>query len=152
MVHEFEYRPELAELKLRAILPGPTTIPEIKAYKYTKSTDEITTVPLSQKACRDRYSGAVHQVALRTIHEVFESDRRGLIKTISLEVGTDTVDPATGHQTYIPFVAVGTERESFLKLKLSAVVPELTLERMGAALSKNPHALVAAEISGIRRS
>jgi len=41
----------------------------------------------------------VHQVALRSFHEVFEADRRGLIRSISLEVGTETIDPATGVET-----------------------------------------------------
>ncbi len=152
VTHEFEFNPSSAELRLRALVPGPDTIPEIKAFKYTKSTDEITPTSLSQKVCRDRYAGAVHQVALRSIHEVFEADRRGLVRTISLQVGTETVDPATGRQTYVPFVAVAAERESFLKFNLSAVIPALTLEHLGAAVSKNPYGLLAAETSGVRRS
>lgn len=150
--HQFGFEPPSAELRLRVLVPGPDRIPEIKAYKYTKSTDELTTVPLPQKACRDRYANAVHQVALRSIHEVFECDRRGLIKTISLEVGTETIDPATGRQAYIPFVAVGALRDAFLEFDLSAVVPSLTLERMGAAISKNPYGLAPAQICGVRRS
>ena len=83
---------------------------------------------------------------------MFLSDRRGLIKTISLEVGTNTIDPATGQRTYVPFVIAGAERESFLAFDLSAVVPALTLGRLGAAVSKNPFDLVAVERTGIRRS
>jgi len=150
--HEFEFDPSTAELRLRVLVPGPVGIPTIKSYKYLKATDEITSTPLSQKECRDRYAGAVHQVALRSFHEVFESDRRGLIKTISLEVGTNAIDPATGLRTYVPFVIAAAERESFLAFELSAVVPALTLGRLGAAVSKNPYSLVAAERSGVRRS
>ena len=151
-VHEFEFDPMTAELRLRVLVPGPSEIPETKSYKYTKATDDIASTSLSQKECRDRYAGAIHQVALRSLHEVFESDRRGLIKTISLEVGTNTIDPATGQQTYVPFVIGGAERESFLKFELSAVVPALTLGRLGAVVSKNPYGLAAAERSGVRRS
>jgi hypothetical protein len=152
VAREFEFDPSTAELSLRVLVPGPGEIPAIKSYKYAKATDEITSTSLSQRGCRDRYSGAVHQVALRSFHEVFESDRRGLIKTISLEVGTDTIDPATGQRTYVPFVIAAAERESFLAFQLSAVVPALTLGRVGAAVSKNPYGLVAAERSGVRRS
>lgn len=152
VTHEFEFDPASAELKLRVLVPGPDTIPETKAYKYTKSTDQITSTSMSQKACRDRFASVVHQVALRSTHEVFEADRRGLIKTISLEVGSNTIDPATGLPTYVPFVVAGAERELFLTFDLSAVVPMLTLERLGAAVSKNPYGLVAAETSGIRRT
>lgn len=149
--HEFEFEPSTAELTLKVLVPGPDKIPEIKAYKYTKSADEITATPLPQKACRDRYESAVHQVALRSIHEVFEADRRGIIATISLEVGTQAVDPATGRTTYMPFVVVGAERASFIAFDLSAVIPARTLERLGASISKNPYALIATETSGVRR-
>lgn len=149
--HEFEFDPASAELRLRVLVPGPDSIPEIKAYKYTKATDEITSTDLPQKQCRDRYTSAVHQVALRSFHEVFEADRRGLIKTISLEVATNTIDPATGRDTYDPFVVAGAERKAFLAFDLSAVVPALTLGHLGAAVSKNPYGLVAAERSGVRR-
>lgn len=152
VTYEFDFEPSSAELVLRALVPSPSTIPEIKGYKYTKSTDEITATPLSQKVCRDRYAGVVYQVALRSIHEVFESDRRGLIRTISLEVGTEAIDPATGRQIYVPLVVVGVQRETFLEFDLAAVVPALTLDRLGAAVSKNPYSLVATQASGVRRS
>jgi restriction system protein len=84
--------------------------------------------------------------------EVFEADRRGLIRWISLEVGTETIDPATGVETYIPFVAVGADRDTFTSLNLAAVVPVETLQHLGAALSKNPAGLVPADVKGIRKS
>lgn len=150
--HDATFESSTAELQVRALVPGPDAVPDVKAYKYTKASDEITTTALSQKACKDRYAGAVHQVALRTMHEIFEADRRGLIQAISLEVGTETIDPATGNHTYIPFVAVAADRETFLGFDLSAVVPTATLEHLGAAVSKNPLGLVAADTSGVRRS
>jgi len=150
--HDFEFDAATAELRLRVLVPGPDKVSATSAYKYTRSSDEITATSLSQKACKERYAGAVHQVALRSMHEVFEADRRGLIKTISLEVGTETIDPATGREGYILFVAAGAERDSFLELDLSNVVPAATLSHLGAAVSKNPFDLVAADASGIRSS
>jgi restriction system protein len=149
--HEFEFEPTTTELHLRVLVPGPSEIPDIKAYKYSKASDQITTTTLSQKESRERYASAVHQVALRSFHEVFEADRRGLIQIISLEVGTQTIDPATGTHTYVPFVIAAAERQRFLAFDLSAVVPALTLGHLGAAVSKNPYALVSAERAGVRR-
>ncbi len=150
--HDFTFDPSTAELRMRVLVPPPSMVPDIKACKYTKSTDEITTTALSQKACKDRYSGAVQQVALRSLHEIFEADRRGLIKAVSLEVGTETTSPATGKAAYVPFVAVAAERDTFVDFDLSAVVPAATLDHLGAAVSKNPYALVAADTTGVRRS
>jgi restriction system protein len=152
VTHEFEFEQATAELRLRVLVPGPSEISDIKAYKYSKASDEITSTTLSQKECRERFANAVHQVALRSFHEVFESDRRGLIQTISIEVGTNTVDPATGKPTYVPFIIAAAERQAFLAFDLSAVVPALTLGHLGAAVSKNPFGLVSAERAGVRRA
>ena len=150
--YDFDFDPATAELRLRVRVPSPDTLPDTKSYKYTRSSDEITKSTLSQKARKDRYSGAVYQVALRSLHEVFEADRRGIIKTVSLEVGTYTTDPATGRDRFILFVATGAEREAFLELNLSNVVPAATLVHLGASISKNPFGLVNADASGIRSS
>lgn len=150
--HDFEFDPATAELRLRVLVPSPDRVPSTNAYKYKKSTDEIMSTELSKKACKDRYTGAVMQAALRSLHEVFEADRRGLINTISLEVGTETIDPATGREAYILFVAVGAKRDSFLELGLANVVPAATLGHLGAAVSKSPYDLVVVDSSGIRQS
>lgn len=150
--HDFEFDPTTAELRLRVLVAAPDKVPSTSAYKYTKSSDEITATALSQRASKDRYASAVHQVALRTMHEVFEADRHGHIKTISLEVSTETIDPATGREVYVLFVAAGAERDSFIELDLANVVPAATLSHLGAAVSKNPFGLVAASGSGIRSS
>ena len=150
--HDFDFDPNTAELRLQVRVPSPDSLPDTKSYKYLKSSDDITKTTLSQKDRKDRYSGAVYQVALRSLHEVFEADRRGIIRTISLVVGTYTTDPATGRDGFIPFVATGAERDAFLELNLPNVVPAATLVRLGASISKNPFGLIAANVSGIRSS
>ena len=152
VTHEFSFDAATAELRLRVTIPPPGEVPAIKGYKYVKASDEVVEVPLSQKEARERYASAVHQVALRTFHEVFESDRRGLISTISLETGTETVDPATGRRGFIPLVIAAAERERFLQIDLSGVVPASTLAHLGAAVSKNPYGLVGVEKAGARRA
>lgn len=150
--HESTFEPSAAELHVRVAIPTPTEIPSVKAYRYVKKNDDIVSSELSQKARKDRYSSAVHQVAIRSIHEVFEADRRALIKTVSLRVGTNTTDPATGKLQFIPFAVVAAERDSFLEFDLSGVVPKSTLEHLGGALSKDPYGLTPADTSGVRRT
>jgi restriction system protein len=67
--HEFSFEPATAELSLQCLIPPPSEVPTVKAYKYNRSADEITETALPQKAAKDRYAGAVHQVALRSLHE-----------------------------------------------------------------------------------
>jgi len=146
------FDPETAELSLRVIIPGPDQVPTTKTYRYVKASDEIAASPLAAKDLKDRYAGIVHNVALRSIHEVYEADRRGLIHGVSLELGTETINPATGRETYVQFLAVAVSRDEFLKLDLTAVVPAATLDHLRAVVSKNPYGLAAVDGGGVRRA
>ncbi|EKX55710.1 hypothetical protein D516_3980 [Rhodobacter sp. AKP1] len=152
VTHEFSFAPETAELRMRVTIPAPDSFPAIKAYKYVRTSDEIRDVPMSQAEINKRYSSVLHQVAIRSLHEVFEADRRGLIRTISLEVGTKARHPATGRLDFLPFVGVSAERDSFTEFDLSGLVPLATLKHLGAAISRDPVALVAADVTGVRKS
>ncbi|WP_460801893.1 hypothetical protein [Microbacterium sp. GXF6406] len=149
---EAEFDPSQAELSMRVLVPGPELIPAINHFKYTKSTDEISPVAATQKETKERYASLINNVALRSLHEVFEADRRGIIQSISLELGTETISPATGLPTYVPFIAVAARREEFDKFDLSSVVPAATLEHLGATVSKSPYTLVPISSAGIRRA
>ena len=149
--HEFAFDSAQGELTLKAGVPAPSSMPSIRQYKYIKARDEITETAQSQKEQRERYANAVAQVAVRTLHEIFEADRAGRIQTISLTVATQTIDPGTGRMTDIPFVAVASDRATFEAFDLSNVVPGATLVHLKAAVSKNPFGLVAIDLSkGVR--
>lgn len=150
--HSADFDPATAELKLRVTIPGPDRFPTVKGYRYVKASDEISPSQSTQKDTKERYAKAVNDVALRSLHEVFEADRRGLIRGISLELGTETINPATGREFYVRFVAVATSRDRFWELDLSSVVPSATLAYLNAVVSKNPLALVGVEADGVRRA
>jgi restriction system protein len=149
--YEFEFDAELGELTVVVVVPPPSAIPSVKAYKYVAASDEIRQTPCSQKEQRDRYNGAVAAVAVRTFHEVFESDREGRIQTMSLTVQTETVNPATGLVEAFPLVAAATDRKDFSMYELRNVDPAQTLPHMRALVSKNAFGLKPiSTASGIR--
>jgi len=140
--HDYEFDPDTRELTLTVLIGPPDRLPPEKAYRYVKAKDEITATALPKKDLKERYASIVHQVALRALHEIFEADRAGKIQTITLEVATDTKNPATGLARRVAFVGVGADRDSFLTFDLHNIVPAATLEHLGAAASKNPYELV----------
>ncbi|SKC68954.1 hypothetical protein [Okibacterium fritillariae] len=150
--HEARFDPATSELALTAIVPAPESIRTVKSYRYVRASDEIAETQSSKKDVNDRYASAIHQVALRSLHEIFEADRRGIIQAISLQVGPRTKDPATGRQMFLPLVAVTSARETFMDFDLGGVVPSATLQHLGAAVSKNPFSLVTIDPAGVRRS
>jgi restriction system protein len=139
--YEFEFDSELGELTVTVVIPPPSAVPSVRAYKYIEKTGEIRETPCTQKEQRDRYNGAVAAVAIRTFHEVFESDRDGRIQTISLTVQTETLNPATGLNEVFALVAAAADREDFAKYDLRNVDPAQTLVHMRALVSKNAFGL-----------
>jgi len=135
--HDFTFDPEFGELTVAVIVPPPSDMPVVKAYKYVAASDEIRVVECSQKEQRERYNRAVAAVAVRTFHEVFESDRAGRIKTISLTVEAEAVNHATGLIDTYRFVAAAADREEFSQFKLENVNPIETLSYMRSSVSKS---------------
>ena len=149
--HDYEFDPETRELDLTVSIAPPAELPAENSYRYVKAKDEIVATALPKKDLKARYASVVYEVALRTLHEIFEADRTARIGTISLRVATHAKNPATGLQTQIVFVGVAAERDSFMAFDLHNVVPLATLEHLGAAASKNPYELVGIdEAPGVR--
>jgi restriction system protein len=149
--HDFTFDSALKELVLSVLVPVPQSIPAVKEYKYVRAKDEIVPTALTQKVQKERYASAVAQVALRSLHEIFEADRAERIQTISLTVACEAIDAATGLMKRTPLVAVGADRATFLTFDLSNVVPLATLQHLGALVSKNPFDMVAIDTSkGVR--
>lgn len=149
--HDFEFDSELKELALTVLVSPPSRLPTEKEYRFVKAKDEISATSLPKKELKDRYAGAVYQVALRSLHEIFEADRAGHINTIALTVATEAIDPATGLSKRTSLVAVGGERASFMTYDLSNIVPLASLEHLGASTSKSPYDVVGIDASqGVR--
>jgi restriction system protein len=148
--HEATFDPDTSELRLQVIVPAPDAIRTVKGFRYVKANDEIAETQLSKKDANDRYAGALHQVALRSLHEIFEADRRSLIQAISMQVGPNAKDPATGREKFMPLIAVSAPRDKFMDIDLASVVPVATLQHLGAAVSKTPSSLTVVDAAGIR--
>lgn len=148
--YDFTFNSKLRELTLTVLVPAASALPTVKEYKYVRAKNEIVPSGLTLKALKDRYTSVVCQIALRTLHEIFEADRAGRIQTIALKVAVEGLNPATGLSTRTDLLAVSTDR-SFLSYDLANVVPTATLQYLGALVSKSPYDLVPIDESkGVR--
>jgi len=149
--HDHAFNLGSRELTLKVSVPEPSVVASVKGYRYVKAKDDIAPTALPVRERKERYANAVWQVGVRSLHEVFEADRAGKVHSIALTVGINTIDPATGRPTTVPLVVVAADRETFQTFDLANVVPQATLQHLGAALSKSPFDLVPADTSrGIR--
>jgi restriction system protein len=147
----YSYDAGTKELAIRLEFPAPTDLPTVRQYKYVRATDEITSTAQTQKEQKERYAKLVNNMTLRTLHEVWESDRGGKVDSISLVGSVTHADPATGKDITTPLVAVAVDRPTFEGIDLRRVTPAETLSHLGAVVSKNPHALTPIKTSpGVR--
>lgn len=148
---EQSYKPAEKELEVALSLPKPGDVPTARSYRYVKARDEIVETSQSAKEQRDRYNALVHAIVLRTLHEVWESDRRGYVDTISLIAAVEHTDPAIGRPAATPIVAVAARRDDFQSLDLAHVTPTETLKHLTAVVSPNPHDVRPIDVSaGLR--
>ena len=75
---------------------------------------------------------------MRTIHELFEADRAGLVETIVFNGHVETVNAATGKTERPCLVTVRTTRDAFLDRDFARIDAEACLLDLSAGLSKSP--------------
>lgn len=136
------YVPESRQLVIEFELPPISVVPEVKAYRFVKSKDEVTKTPRPATQVKSLYASVVAQTTLRTIHEVFEADRTRHVDTVVFNGLLDTLDRATGHAIRPCLVTVRTSRDAFEALDLTAVEPAACLKHLGAGVSRSPTELL----------
>lgn len=134
--------PESRQLVVELDLPPLDVVPNEAKYKYTKATDTVgaTLRPATQR--RALYLSVIAQMALRTVHEMFEADRGERIDSLVFNGFVDAIDPATGKAIRPCVITLRTTREVFLGLDLARVDPVTCLKSLSASVSKSPAELV----------
>jgi restriction system protein len=136
--YRLAYVPESRQLVVEYELPAMDCVPAVREFRYVKVRDEISTLNRTAKDIRSLYGSVVAQVTLRTLHEVFEADRSGLVETAVFNGLVKTTDPGTGKPISPCLVTVRTTREVFEGFDLAQVDPLACLDRLNASVSKKP--------------
>jgi restriction system protein len=136
------YVPESRQAVVEYELPGVDVVPTVKAYKYVKTSDKINQSSRPQSQVRAIYASVVAQIALRTVHELFEADRGRHIDVVVFNGVLHTIDPGSGKPIKPCLVTLRTTRETFGELDLAHVEPLACLKHLSAGVSKSPAELV----------
>jgi restriction system protein len=136
------YVPESKQLVIEFDLPPFEAIPEVASYKFVKSKGELTTTNRPAAQRKTLYASVTAQIALRTIHELFEADRSQHLDTIVFNGYVDSIDKGTGLLARTCLITVRTTRDVFTKFNLSKVDPLACLKTLNAGVSKSPAELV----------
>jgi restriction system protein len=143
--YRLAFLPKTRQLLVEYHLPPVEVIPVVKEYRYDRVRDDIVAVPRDPAEIRRRYTTVIAQVALRTVHEIVEADRGGLVETVIFNGIVDTVDPRTGQFVRPCLVSLSTDRATFAGIKLRRVDAVACLKHLEAGFSSRPD-----ELTGVR--
>ena len=134
---EIQYNKSNGILIVELQLPNIQNIPNKTMVKYVKARDEFEEKFLSQSAHSQLFDSAIYQIALRTIHELFEADTINAILSVSFNGLVVGIDPATGQKETKCIVSVQANKDEFLKINLANINPKLCFKSLkGVGSSK----------------
>ncbi|WP_237285525.1 restriction endonuclease [Streptomyces niveus] len=140
-VNQVSFQADTGDLLVEIDLPLEDVVPAARAYRYVKTRDEITPVPRPEKERKELYASVLAQTALRTVHELFNSDTEGVVQSIALNGHVATIDRATGRNVHPCLITLQADRAEFSQLVLTQVDPRACLKRLRSLISPNPYEL-----------
>lgn len=135
------YLPDPKHLLVEYHLPPVEVIPVVKEYRYDRVHDDLMAVPRDEEETRRRYTDIISMVALRTVHEIVEADRGGLVAKVLFNGIVDTIDRRTGTFVRPCLVTLRADRDRFAAINLRRVDPVACLRHLQAGLSGQPDQL-----------
>src|SRR5262249_24918547 len=105
-------------------LPGPENIPNIVEYKYIASRKAIKPVEMKQKEFEVYYDDVIHQIALRTMREVFVADYAFTVEAVVFNGWVRGIDRKTGKPFTSCILSCEAPRKQFMDLHLAHVSPK----------------------------
>lgn len=138
---EIEFRPESQMLLVDYSLPDIDQIPSLKAVKYVASRDEFTEAKLSDAELKRLYDRLLYQIALRTIHELYEADTVDALRMIIFNGWVASVDKSTGLTVSPCIMSIQASKDEFLALDLSNIDPKACFKHLKGVGSSKLHGL-----------
>jgi restriction system protein len=105
-------------------LPAPEEIPKVIEYKYVVARKSIKEVEMKPKDFEAMYDDILHQIALRTVHEVFVADYTQRLEAIVFNGWIHGTNGKTGKPFTACILSYEVSRKQFAELDLAQVSPK----------------------------
>ena len=119
-----EYVPTTGILVVDFELPNIDSLPKIKEVKYVIARAEFQEVLISEVQLKRIYDELLYQICLRTMHELFQSDRVNALKGAVFNGWVRSIDKTNGAETHLCVMSVQVGKGEFLPINLSQVDPK----------------------------
>lgn len=136
-----EYLAETKTLLVDYFLPSPDDVPTLREVKYVASKDELVDVFLQEAAFNRLYDSLLYQIALRTIHEIYESDQIKAIAAVVFNGWVRSIDRGTGKPATACVLSVQAPLTEFQGVDLRHVDPKTCFKTLKGIGSSKLHGL-----------
>lgn len=128
--YDLEYNAETKVLVVDYSLPTKENLPSTRSVKYVISRDEFTETKLSETALNKLYDSLLYQIALRSIHELYEADVIHAIDSIVFNGWVNSVDKGTGQGVNACILSVQASKDEFIAINLEKVDPKSCFKQL----------------------
>jgi restriction system protein len=139
--YELDYSVETKVLIIDYQLPPVGAIPTLKEVKYVQSRDELVEKYIMQSHLNKLYDSVLYQVALRTIHELYEADQVDAIASVVFNGYVEAVDPGTGVEHNSCVLSLQAGKEEFTRVNLSRVDPKACFKGLKGIAASRLHTI-----------
>lgn len=134
---ELQYNDVNGMLIVDLVLPSFDDIPTRTLVKYIKTRDDFQDKFLSQTDQNKLFDSAIYQIALRTLHELFEADVIDAISAVTFNGIVNSLNPATGHKETKCIISIQVSKPQFMEINLSSIDPKTCFKALkGVGSSK----------------
>lgn len=139
--YELDLNPESKTLVIDYQLPDVASMPTVREVKYNQSKGVFSESTISAAQLNRLYDDVLYQVALRTIHEVFEADVIDAIESVVFNGYVTSTDPATGREKTACVISVQAKKDEFQEINLANVDPKACFKSLKGVGSSKLHSL-----------
>lgn len=121
---QLAYNSENRTLVVEYELPEITALPNTASIKYVAARNAFETKDVPKGRMSANYDSLLYQIALRTLHEMFEADIPNYLDAVAFNGVLTAPDAATGKLTTKCILSIQAEKLPFEELVLSNIDPK----------------------------
>lgn len=140
---EIAYSADSKELLVEFRLPNFNVVPVVGNFRYVKTRDEIEEKLRKKSDLELCYKALISNIAIRTIHEIVESDQADTVSMIGFNGYITTVNPSNGKTVSPTIISILISKSEFEKIILDRIDPIKCIKGLSASVSSSPNELVA---------
>ena len=140
---DLEMRSDSNMLLVSYSLPPLDAMPRLREVTYVASREEMREKNLTDAQATALYDSVQYQIALRTVHEILESDYASIVTSVVFNGYVTAIDPSNGKVATTCILSLHVTRDEFEDLDLANVNPKACFKALKGVGSSKLHSMAA---------